>query len=194
MGGKARAVGVLLSDMGRCRRIKGLDVEERVRPRTVETHNDSIRPVAERSARASHEGLNGGVVARALSQDIGGAKEGIQADDKGVHTRVVAHAREAHAVRTLRVVAIEAADRAHGGWKVWSTGATNGDVAFTIRQEKEIDGEGDWEGSWLLREGEEGGASTRWHIDARDAPPERERSRGGATVEKADAASRGGGG
>ena len=103
VGGKARAVGVLLSDVGRRRRIKGLDVEKRVRPRTVETNDDSIRPVAERGARPSHEGLNGGVVARALSQDIGGAKEGIQADDKGVHTRVVAHARKTHSVRALRV-------------------------------------------------------------------------------------------
>ena len=125
---------MLLSDMGRRRWIKGLDVEKRVRPRTVETHDDSIGPVAERGARPSHEGLNGGVVARALSQDIGGAKESIQADDKGVHTRVVAHAREAHAVRALRVVAIEAADRAHGGWEVGSTGAADSSVALTINR------------------------------------------------------------
>lgn len=193
---KAGPVGVVAGDVGRPGRVKGLDVQEGVRTRTVKTHDDGIRAVAEGGTRTSHKGVEGGAAARTLSIDVPSTKEGIKADDESVDARIMADAGQPDAVAAMGEVAVEGPNLAAAGREHWGAGGANGDVAVTTNgwEEKEIDSQGDRECGRLLGKGEERGASTDGgrDVSARHPPPEGEWPGRSAAVEQASAPRRGG--
>jgi hypothetical protein len=112
---KAASVSVLRIDVGGAGDVEGLDVEERegLRPNKAAEHN--VRSVREASARASHPLLEG---PRPLGRgiDVFRAEEGVKAHRPRVNRRVVACARQAHAMAARGAeVAVKRTDPARGG-------------------------------------------------------------------------------
>ena len=192
--GEAATVGVVGGDVGGAARVKGLDVDETVRPRAVKASDHSIGAVAEASAGAGHELLKRGASRWALGKDVRRAHQGIKPHDEGMDRGVMAGAREADAVLARGEVAVERADGALSGRHVGSAGGADGDVTVAVdgREKEEVDGEGDGEGGGLLHKGEEGGAAPLRGSGEGHTAPEGEWARRGAAVEEAGAASGGG--
>jgi len=162
--------------------------------RSIQAGDDRVRAVPEAGTRPCHELLQGGATPRALSDDTGRAKEGIQADNEGMDCGVVAGAREADTMAAGGEVAVARADVTLGGRKVGATGSADGDVSLALNwgEEEEVDGQGDWEGRRLLLKGEERGMGTLRALGDRDATPEGERPTSRAAIEEACTADGGG--
>ena len=133
MGGEAPSVGVLGIDASHARGIERLDVEEREGLRPVKTAQHDVRTVREAGAGAGHPLLQGAASVRALSVDILRAEESVEAHCPRVHRRIVARARQAHAMATRGAeVAVKRTDPARGGVSdVRGAHGADGDVTLT---------------------------------------------------------------
>ena len=120
-------------DVGGAGDVEGLDVEEREGLRSVKTAQHDVRSVCEASAGAGHPLLQGAASVRALSVDILRAEESVEAHCPRVHRRIVARARQAHAMATRGAeVAVKRTDPARGGVSdVRGAHGADGDVALT---------------------------------------------------------------
>ena len=100
MAKRRASVCCALIDVGGAGDVEGLDVKEREGLRSVKTAQHDVRSVCEASAGAGHPLLQGAASVRALSVDILRAEESVEAHCPRVHRRIVARARQAHAMAT----------------------------------------------------------------------------------------------
>ena len=124
---------VLRVDVGGAGDIEGLDVKEREGLRPIKAAEHNVRSVLEASTRASHPLLKGAASVRALSVDVLRTEESVKAYRPRVDRRVVACARQAHAMATRGAeVPVQRSDLARGGvGDVRGAHGADGDVART---------------------------------------------------------------